>query len=131
MDQVIIFDTTLRDGEQSPGASMNVAEKVRLAIQLEKLGADVIEAGFPAASTGDFEAVKAISRVFSIRQRVMALTSTGVLKRTANENDVRRMTRINRRCLADESFHFQKAENLSVNDPVLKEKIRKAKGETT
>ena len=61
MDRVIFFDTTLRDGEQSPGASMNVAEKVRLATQLEKLGADVIEAGFPAASPGDFEAVQAIS----------------------------------------------------------------------
>ena len=60
-DRVIIFDTTLRDGEQSPGASMNTPEKLRLATQLEKLGADVIEAGFPAASTGDFEAVKAIS----------------------------------------------------------------------
>ena len=51
-ERVIIFDTTLRDGEQSPGASMNVAEKVRLAIQLERLGVDVIEAGFPAASAG-------------------------------------------------------------------------------
>ena len=62
MDRVIIFDTTLRDGEQSPGASMNVAEKLHLAVQLEKLGADVIEAGFPAASPGDFEAVRAISQ---------------------------------------------------------------------
>ncbi|MBW1804877.1 MAG: 2-isopropylmalate synthase [Deltaproteobacteria bacterium] len=62
MDRIIIFDTTLRDGEQSPGASMNVAEKLRLAIQLEKLGVDVIEAGFPAASPGDFEAVQAIGR---------------------------------------------------------------------
>lgn len=61
-DQVIIFDTTLRDGEQSPGASMNVAEKLRLATQLEKLGVDAIEAGFPAASPGDFEAVKTISQ---------------------------------------------------------------------
>ncbi len=60
-DQVIIFDTTLRDGEQSPGASMNTAEKLRLAIKLEKLGIDVIEAGFPAASEGDFEAVSRIS----------------------------------------------------------------------
>ena len=56
-----IFDTTLRDGEQSPGASMNTAEKLRLAIQLEKLGIDVIEAGFPAASEGDFEAVSRIA----------------------------------------------------------------------
>ncbi len=60
-DQVIIFDTTLRDGEQSPGATMNAAEKMRLATQLEKLGVDVMEAGFPAASQGDFEAVKLIA----------------------------------------------------------------------
>ena len=49
-ERVIVFDTTLRDGEQSPGASMNEAEKVRIAMQLEKLGVDVIEAGFPASS---------------------------------------------------------------------------------
>jgi 2-isopropylmalate synthase len=60
-DTVVIFDTTLRDGEQSPGASMNAAEKLRLARQLEKLGVDVIEAGFPAASPGDFDAVKMIA----------------------------------------------------------------------
>ena len=60
-DQVIIFDTTLRDGEQAPGATMNTAEKMRLARQLEKLGVDAIEAGFPAASPGDFEAVKLIA----------------------------------------------------------------------
>ncbi|MBL0713119.1 MAG: 2-isopropylmalate synthase [Desulfosarcina sp.] len=61
-NRVIIFDTTLRDGEQSPGASMNTAEKLRLARQLEKLGVDVIEAGFPAASEGDFEAVARIAQ---------------------------------------------------------------------
>ena len=60
-ERVIIFDTTLRDGEQSPGASMNVAEKVRLAVQLERLGVDVIEAGFPAASSGDYDAVRAVA----------------------------------------------------------------------
>ncbi len=60
-DRVIIFDTTLRDGEQSPGASMNTAEKMRLAVQLEKLGVDVIEAGFPAASEGDYDAVSKIA----------------------------------------------------------------------
>jgi 2-isopropylmalate synthase len=60
-DRVIIFDTTLRDGEQSPGASMNTAEKLRIALQLEKLGVDVVEAGFPAASEGDFEAVSQIA----------------------------------------------------------------------
>jgi 2-isopropylmalate synthase len=59
---VRIFDTTLRDGEQSPGCSMNLAEKLTLARQLERLGVDVIEAGFPIASDGDFEAVRAIAR---------------------------------------------------------------------
>ncbi len=57
-----IFDTTLRDGEQSPGASMNVEEKLRIAAQLEKLNVDVIEAGFPIASEGDFEAVKRVAK---------------------------------------------------------------------
>jgi 2-isopropylmalate synthase len=60
-DQVLIFDTTLRDGEQSPGASMNTAEKLRIATQLEKLGVDTLEAGFPAASEGDMEAVSRIA----------------------------------------------------------------------
>ncbi len=67
-NRVIIFDTTLRDGEQSPGASMNTAEKLRLAKQLEKLGVDVIEAGFPAASDGDFEAVAAIAKALKKTQ---------------------------------------------------------------
>ncbi|MBP1657871.1 MAG: leuA, partial [Bacteroidetes bacterium] len=61
MEQVSIFDTTLRDGEQSPGCSMNLDEKVRMAVQLERLGVDVIEAGFPIASVGDFEAVREIA----------------------------------------------------------------------
>ena len=60
-DQLIIFDTTLRDGEQSPGASMTKEEKVRIAIMLEKLKVDVIEAGFAIASDGDFEAVQAVA----------------------------------------------------------------------
>lgn len=60
--QVTIFDTTLRDGEQSPGASMNLAEKVQIAHVLDALGVDVIEAGFPIASNGDFEAVREVSR---------------------------------------------------------------------
>lgn len=62
MDRVIIFDTTLRDGEQSPGASLTVEEKVDIAHQLERLGVDVIEAGFPITSPGDFEAVQRIAR---------------------------------------------------------------------
>jgi len=62
-DRVIIFDTTLRDGEQSPGISLDEGEKVEIAEQLARLGVDVIEAGFPVASQGDFEAVQAIARV--------------------------------------------------------------------
>src|SRR5256714_608995 len=62
-ERIQIFDTTLRDGEQSPGCSMNLAEKVRLARQLERLGVDVIEGGFPIASDGDFAAVEAIAAV--------------------------------------------------------------------
>ena len=60
-DKLIIFDTTLRDGEQSPGASMTKDEKVRIAKVLEKMKVDVIEAGFAIASPGDFEAVKAVA----------------------------------------------------------------------
>jgi 2-isopropylmalate synthase len=59
--RITVFDTTLRDGEQSPGCSMNVKEKVRLAVQLDRLGVDVIEAGFPIASDGDFAAVQAVA----------------------------------------------------------------------
>src|SRR3954467_12989318 len=62
-NRVIIFDTTLRDGEQSPGASMNLEEKLRIAHVLEEMGVDVIEAGFPIASNGDFEAVREIGRI--------------------------------------------------------------------
>jgi len=68
--RITVFDTTLRDGEQSPGCSMNHQEKLRLAQQIDRLGADVIEAGFPIASDGDFEAVKAIAAV--IRRPIIA-----------------------------------------------------------
>jgi len=61
-NRVVIFDTTLRDGEQSPGASMNLEEKLRIAAVLEEMGVDVIEAGFPIASNGDFEAVREVSK---------------------------------------------------------------------
>jgi 2-isopropylmalate synthase len=62
-ERVIIFDTTLRDGEQSPGASMNLDEKIKIATLLEEMGVDVIEAGFPIASNGDFEAVREIAKI--------------------------------------------------------------------
>ena len=61
-DQVLIFDTTLRDGEQAPGASMNVQEKLEIAYALESLGVDIIEAGFPVISKGDFESVHTVAK---------------------------------------------------------------------
>ena len=81
-DRIAIFDTTLRDGEQSPGCSMNLDEKLRMARQLEQLGVDVIEAGFPIASEGDFAAAKAVAN--ACRQVTVA-----ALCRTA-EQDVAR-----------------------------------------
>jgi 2-isopropylmalate synthase len=80
-DRLYIFDTTLRDGEQSPGASMTKDEKLRIARQLEKLGVDVIEAGFAAASPGDAEAIKAIAEVI--------VNSTVCSLARANERDIR------------------------------------------
>ena len=68
--RITIFDTTLRDGEQAPGCSMNIDEKLRIATQLEKLNVDVIEAGFPIASEGDFEAVKKIAQMIKGPQTV-------------------------------------------------------------
>jgi len=69
-EQVFVFDTTLRDGEQSPGCSMNLTEKLEMARQLDRLGVDILEAGFPIASQGDFEAVTAVSA--EIRRPVIA-----------------------------------------------------------
>jgi len=81
-DRLIIFDTTMRDGEQSPGASMTKEEKVRIGKQLERMRVDVIEAGFPASSDGDFDAVQAVARA------VKDSTICGLAR--ANERDVRR-----------------------------------------
>lgn len=81
-DQVIIFDTTLRDGEQSPGAAMTKEEKIRIARQLEKLGVNVIEAGFAAASPGDFDAIQGVAGLIT-KSTVCSLAR-------ASENDVRR-----------------------------------------
>jgi 2-isopropylmalate synthase len=81
MDNVIIFDTTLRDGEQSPGASMNVEEKLRVAQALEKMRVDVIEAGFPISSPGDFESVKLIA------DRVRGLQVAGLARASVADID--------------------------------------------
>ncbi|MCA9031784.1 MAG: 2-isopropylmalate synthase, partial [Planctomycetaceae bacterium] len=73
-DQITIFDTTLRDGEQSPGCSMDTSEKLEVAKALVELGVDVIEAGFPIASPGDFEAVQKIARTFGDRATICGLS---------------------------------------------------------
>ena len=75
-NRVIIFDTTMRDGEQSPGASMTKEEKIRIARQLEKMGVDVIEAGFAAASPGDFESVNAEAVSPAPKKRIHTFIAT-------------------------------------------------------
>ena len=111
-----IFDTTLRDGEQSPGASMNIDEKVRVAKQLEKLGVDVIEAGFPIASEGDFEAVRRIAKAVT-RCEVAGLAR-------ANEKDIDR---------AWEALKFAKKPRIhtfiATSDIHLKFKLKKSRKE--
>ncbi len=77
MDRVIIFDTTLRDGEQAAGGTLNIQEKLEIAKQLEKLGVDVIEAGFPITSPGDFEAVRLIAK--EVRTPVICVLTHAVL----------------------------------------------------
>ncbi|WP_459557073.1 2-isopropylmalate synthase [Lacunimicrobium album] len=77
-ETITIFDTTLRDGEQSPGCSMNIDEKLEVAAALVDLGVDVIEAGFPIASPGDFEAVRAIARKFGSRATICGLARSRV-----------------------------------------------------
>ena len=81
-EKLIVFDTTMRDGEQSPGAAMSKEEKIRIARQLERMRVDVIEAGFPNSSPGDFEAVQAVARI------IKDSTICGLAR--ANEADVRR-----------------------------------------
>lgn len=81
-NRVYVFDTTLRDGEQSPGASLNVEEKVEIARQLERLGVDVIEAGFPVSSPGDFESVRRIASA------VQNVTVCGLTRAVQGDIDV-------------------------------------------
>jgi len=113
---VKIFDTTLRDGEQSPGATMNIAEKVRIAEQLEKLNVDIIEAGFPISSEGDFEAVKAISRVIK-HSEVAALAR-------ANPKDIDRAWEAVKGAKYPQLHTF-----ISTSDIHLKHQLKKSKQE--
>src|SRR5512146_2212046 len=81
-DTVLIFDTSLRDGEQSPGATLNIEEKLDIARQLARLGVDVIEAGFPVSSPGDFESVRLIA------EQVKGPVIAGLARAIPNDVDV-------------------------------------------
>jgi 2-isopropylmalate synthase len=85
--RVHIFDTTLRDGEQSPGCSMTVAEKIRMAGKLADLGVDIMEAGFPIASAGDFEAVRSVSRQVSSKVAALARCTPADVEKAAEALD--------------------------------------------
>jgi len=113
---ITIFDTTLRDGEQSPGCSMNLGEKLRMARQLDRLGVDVIEAGFPIASEGDFEAVRAIAGELT-RPVVAALAR-------AKEEDILRAAQAVRGAVRPRIHVF-----LSTSDIHLKHKLRLSREE--
>src|SRR5262249_32640219 len=86
-DRVYIFDTTLRDGEQAPGCSMTVPEKVRMAAKLAELGVDILEAGFPIAPEGDFEAVRAVGQALPVRVAALARCTTLDIERAAQALD--------------------------------------------
>jgi 2-isopropylmalate synthase len=116
VEQIRIFDTTLRDGEQSPGFSMNINEKVRMARQLEKLGVDVIEAGFPVASQGDFEAVSQIARA------VTDVQVAGLAR--ANERDIDRAWEAVREARMPRIHTF-----ISTSDIHLTHQLRKSRDE--
>jgi 2-isopropylmalate synthase len=94
-NRVYLFDTTLRDGEQSPGCSMTVPEKLRMARKLVELGVDILEAGFPIASEGDFEAVDAVSREFPwVQVAALARANTSDIERAAGSLKNARRPRI-------------------------------------
>ena len=116
MDRISIFDTTLRDGEQAPGFSMNVEEKLKMARQLERLQVDVIEAGFPIASEGDFEAVKRISA------EIRTTTIAGLARAVSADID---------RCwqALEGAFHPRIHTFLATSDIHLKYKLNKSRGE--
>ncbi len=118
-EQIVIFDTTLRDGEQSPGASMTREEKLRIARQLERMRVDVIEAGFPAASEGDFAAVREVART------VKESTVCGLSR--ANDRDIARAVEALREArswrihtfLATSALHMEKKLRMSPDQVLL------------
>jgi 2-isopropylmalate synthase len=124
--RLIIFDTTMRDGEQSPGASMTKEEKVRIAKQLERMRVDVMEAGFPAASPGDFEAVKAVATVVK-ESRVcgLARATTRDIEQVAEAIKPAAMGRIHT-FIATSPIHMEKKLRLSP-DMVVEQAVNAVK----
>src|ERR687894_2947488 len=114
--RVIVFDTTLRDGEQSPGATLTADEKLEVADALVDLGVDVMEAGFPAASPGDFEAVRAIAN------RVKGVTVAGLAR--FNESDIERAAMAVRGAEASRIHTF-----IATSDIHLEHKLRMSRGD--
>ena len=107
MSRVYIFDTTLRDGEQSPGCSMNMPEKLKMAAALVELGVDILEAGFPIASEGDFEAVDAVSRQFPwVQVAALARSCTLDVERAARALQHAKRPRIHT-FIATSDIHLQ------------------------
>ncbi len=122
-DKIFIFDTTLRDGEQSPGCSMNLNEKLTLARQLERLGVDIIEAGFPIASDGDFEAVKAVAKAVTGPVICgLARTSAADIERAAEALDGARAPRIHT-FIATSDIHLEHKLRMS-RQQVLDQAVR-------
>lgn len=115
-DRIYIFDTTLRDGEQSPGCSMNFNEKIRMARQLERLQVDVIEAGFPIASEGDFESVKEIAK------QIRTCTIAGLSR--ANKGDIDRAWEALKHAARPRIHTF-----IATSDIHLKYKLKKSRAE--
>jgi len=114
--RILVFDTTLRDGEQSPGATMTESEKLEVADALVALGVDIIEAGFPAASPGDFEAVRQIAK------RAKGATIAGLAR--ANQSDIERAAQAVREAESPRIHTF-----IATSDIHLKHKLRMSRGE--
>ncbi len=123
IETIKIFDTTLRDGEQSPGASMNTEEKIQIAIQLEKLGVDIIEAGFAAASPGDFEAISKIAeRVTNSTVCSLARAIDNDIKSAGEAIAIANMKRIHT-FIATSSIHMEHKLKMTP-DEVIKRAVR-------
>jgi 2-isopropylmalate synthase len=105
--RVHIFDTTLRDGEQAPGCSMNIPEKLRMAHKLAELGVDVLEAGFPIASVGDFEAVQKVGREVPVRVAALARSTALDIERAARALEGARLAPRIHVFLATSDIHLQ------------------------